>query len=817
MKEFSSFKLKSHPNKLLIEHLKGVGELSLKKIKSKKIELKTIDSDILKDISYLIGVTHDIGKSTKNFQEYIMEEDNEKKAKLKNKKETHHGLLSSIFTYLVVESYLKNKGLGDEKIYKYLPILSFLAVKRHHGNLDNITDEILVLVNENDLEIIGKQLENIDFNEVNKIFTKLLVNYKIDTHFSNFKDNYYEKIKKEIFKKNKKLLRKLLIKLDKKDDILYYFIFQLLYSILLESDKSDAIFGFGKSNKIDSRSCLDENLVDKYRKIKGFNNSETWINKIRNDIYYEVILNLNKPLSENRIFSLNVPTGTGKTLTSFSFALKLRKKIEEEYGFKPRIIYSLPFLSIIDQNYEVFEDVFKKVLRKIPQTDILLKHHHLSEIFYSSKEEEFEIDESLFLIEGWNSEIIVTTFIQFFHTLISNKNRSIRKFHNIVNSIIILDEVQSIPHKYWLLLRKVIETLAKEYHTYFIFVTATLPLIFDENNDKIVSLIEKKEKYFNQFNRIKLLPKIENSINLEEFKEIIGTDLIEKSNKDFMIVLNTINSSTSILEFIESLSLEGTETFYLSTNIIPKERLKRIREIRNKENKKRKVIVTTQLVEAGVDIDVDIIYRDFAPLDSINQVAGRCNRNFLKKSGEVRIFMLKDERKEYYKYIYEGFLIDKTKEIIDNALLQSTQIPEDEFLKLANRYFSKVKEGLSKDESKKILSIIKKMEFNETKKFKLIEENYEKVDIFIELDDNAKKVRIKYCEIREINDTFKRKNEFLKIKKEFYDYIISVPKKFAEGFIDENIGYVLNEELDIYYHSQTGFKRNNAGKGTLIC
>src|SRR5450830_506841 len=136
---------------------------------------------------------------------------------------------------------------------------------------------------------------------------------------------------------------------------------------------------------------------------------------------------------DNNIYSLNVPTGTGKTLTALSFSLKLRDKIKTELNFMTKIIYSLPFLSIIDQNFKVFEDVFKNVQGYTPTTDILLKHHHLSDIFYETNGNvEYDTSESLLLIEGWNSEIIVTTFIQFFHSLISNKNRSLRKFHNII-------------------------------------------------------------------------------------------------------------------------------------------------------------------------------------------------------------------------------------------------------------------------------------------------------------------------------------------------------------------------------------------------
>jgi CRISPR-associated endonuclease/helicase Cas3 len=123
---------------------------------------------------------------------------------------------------------------------------------------------------------------------------------------------------------------------------------------------------------------------------------------------------------------LNVPTGTGKTLTSLSFALKLRDRLKNERNFTPRIIYALPFLSIIDQNYDVFEDVVTQG-GTLKDSRLLLKHHHLADVSYKieDKDDEFyKADESLLLLEGWNAEIIVTTFWQYFYTLFSNKNQT---------------------------------------------------------------------------------------------------------------------------------------------------------------------------------------------------------------------------------------------------------------------------------------------------------------------------------------------------------------------------------------------------------
>ncbi|PKP54646.1 MAG: CRISPR-associated helicase/endonuclease Cas3 [Candidatus Altiarchaeales archaeon HGW-Altiarchaeales-3] len=830
-------RLKSHPDKLLYDHLQKVGDLCQKNLSLKKLNIdEYVDFNILRDISYLIGITHDFGKSTSYFQDYLQEQDEIKKIELKNKPETHHGFISALFTYYITKQYLSEISFVNEKYYQYLPVISFLVVKKHHGNLINVLDEVIDFDQKNE-EIFSKQINSINFNEINFIYQNLFskINFKYDcnlfkknilessaVYIYNKLDRYEKKYVRDLSHQEKKLIRNL----DEEDTLFYYFITLLLYSLLLDADKIDAA-----DLKEVERINTNENVVDKYleQKFKRTKKEEHKINTIRNAIYHEVTANLDDlNLDKDRLLSLNVPTGTGKTLTSLSFALKLREKIEREKGYKARIIYSLPYLSIIDQNFAVFEDVFKLSLKgKHPSSDLLLKHHHLSDVIYTTinfGKEEFEnispkdISKDILLIEGWNSEIIVTTFIQLFYSLISNRNKAIRKFHNIINSIIILDEVQAIPHYYWLLLNKMANFLAEKFNIYFILITATQPLLFNEKAKEIKSVLKNKEAYFNALNRVELILNLE-SICLNDFKEILGKDLIDNSHKDFLIVLNTINSSQEIFNFIKELNLENTKYYYLSAGVIPKVRLERIKGSK-KESRKRKIIVSTQLIEAGVDLDVDIVYRDFAPLDSINQVAGRCNRNFSQKKGMVKIFVLKqeEEKREFHKFIYDPFIISKTKDTFKE--LKNNKITEKDFLNLSNFYFDKVSQGKADDKSTEILGEVKKLNFEEVSKFRLIEEDFRKVDIFIEIDKEAHRIYKKYQELGLIKNNFERKNEFLQIRKDFYKYVISVPYQYAADFIkDKDIGYISKEEIEQshYYDEETGFKREKqSGGGTLI-
>ena len=830
-------KMYSHPDKLLVDHLQKVGNSCRQNLFLKKLNLDGyIDFDILKDISYLIGVSHDFGKATVYFQEYLKEKNEHKRIELKNKAEVHHSFISALFTYYVIKKYLLAKDLLSEKYYQYLPVISFLVVKRHHGNLDDALNE--VILDPKDDKILEKQVNAIDLKIINNIYNNLFskINFKFD--YNLFRNNILNAkpvyIYNEIDRYEKNYIRdlshqekKLVSNLDEENSLFYYFITLLLYSLLLDADKTDA----ANLQEIE-RIKIDKDIVDNYKLhlFRDSNKKKKEINKIRNEIYNETINSLNSlNLEKDKILSLNVPTGTGKTLTSLSFALKLKAKIEQEKKYKPRIIYSLPYLSIIDQNFAIFEDVFKYFLKgKTPNSNLLLKHHHLSDINYTISNmggEEFEnvspkdIGKDLLLIEGWNSEVIVTTFFQFFYSLISNRNKSIRKFHNIVNSIVILDEIQAIPHCYWLLLNKIIHFLAEKFNIYFVLVTATQPLLFNEKEKEIKPLIKDKEKYFKALNRVDLKYNSE-SLCLNDFQEILEEDLCNNPSKDFLIVLNTINSSLEIYNFICNLELEDTEIYYLSTNIIPKERLKRIKKSREK-SKKQKIIISTQLIEAGVDLDVDIVYRDFAPLDSINQVAGRCNRNFSQNKGLIKLFILKaeEEKKGYYRYIYDNFIISKTKDVLNKA--GEKQIEEKDFLSLNNLYFDKVNQGKADDEAKKILEEVKKLNFEELRKFKLIKDTYKKVDIFVEVDEKGREIYQKYKGLSLIKDLFKRKNEFLKIKKFFYDYVISIPYRYATDFIveDKTIGHISLEEIkqNNYYDPETGFKREGeSGGGTLI-
>lgn len=775
VKGLSFSNLYSHldPEKFLEEHLRNVALMAEEIIKKKIINLPEEEKDRIKKTCFISGICHDLGKSTAYFQNYLFADEKEKN-KLKNQKETKHGLLSAVISFFAVKEEFKNEG---ENLF---PFISYLAVKKHHGDLKDVMEE--VAISDKELELLKKQLKSID----DKKFEILASNLK-EYGFNIFltKDIIYQWIENlpgELRKVKRKLRE-----LDGNDFSLYLTV-NLIYSSLIDADKTDVVLG-GKRESVDLK--IDEENVVIYKKSKGF--PQNTINVLREEAFQDVVY---KDIDLNsKIYSINLPTGMGKTLTSLAFALKLRKKYFEKYGVKPRILYALPFLSIIEQNGKIIEELL--ITNGInPYSDIFLKHHHLTEIFYATEKEEYEGDKAEFLIEGWDSQIIITTFVQFFNALISNKNSALRRFNKLLNSIIIIDEVQAIPVKYLKLIEKIIQELVEKFNTYVIISSATTPVIFKDKMNRL-----NGDKYFEILDRVKMNINIEKKISLEEFLE----NLAFEKEKSYLFIFNTIKCAREFYGLLKQ-KIPEEEIEYLSTHVTPKERLERIEKIKGK---KIRFAITTQLVEAGVDIDFDIVYRDFAPIDSLIQSAGRCNRNNSKK-GEVNLVFLQDENSRIFaSYIYDSILLEITWEILKNY----KYISEKEFNEVLNKYYFEVSKRKSFKESEDILKAVGLLNYDNSEgaisisDFKLIEKDLPKIEVFVEIDDEANEIWKSYIELKKIKNIFERREKFNKFKSDFYKYVISIPFSTKNlPPIIEGFGYVNQNSLGHYYDSVTGFK-----------
>ncbi len=761
-----NLRLYSHPHKYLDEHLIHVAEL-IELFLQEKPEL--IQKQIL-PCAKIAGLTHDLGKATKSFQKYIMGDSEE------SPKKTQHTKISAVCCY-----YICRTQTGDE----FLPFFSYIAVRRHHGNLTNAIEETQTY-DDKDIEFLLNQLEEIE-DAPFKILAKKLYEFGLPILLDK------STIKQWIidFKKELKNIKKLL---RNTSNIKNYITLNLLYSLLLDADKSEVLIN---NPKVFERKIYDdESWVKNYLSKKKFDNS--FINQLRKQAFEEVDsyqIDLNQ-----KLYLINLPTGLGKTLNGLSFALKLKNRLKEK-GINPRIIYSLPFLSIIDQNAKVIQNVLEENQIQ-PNSDVFLIHHHLSEMFYKKDSEsekiEYETDQAKILIEGWNSEIIITTFVQLFHTLIAYKNSSIRKFHRLANSIIIIDEIQAIPVKYWKITKEILLTISEMLNSYIIIMTATNPLIFDKQNDNIVCLT-KEEKYQQKLERIEIISELR-SITLSELKE-----KVLPKNEKILFIFNTISSATEFYHLLKDLPVSKT---FLSTLLIPKQRLQRIEDI--KKNKYQ-IVVSTQLVEAGVDIDFDLVIRDIAPFDSIIQSSGRCNRNAQDKKGNVKVFkLINEEGKIFANRIYDPVLIN----ITENLLSTKNQYNETEIYQLLDEFYKQTRDKMNQSESIKILESVQKLKYDGEDEeesfissFFLIKTKYPEIDVFIEYDEDATKIWQEFLKIREIKNLFDRRREFLKIRNDFYNYIISLPIFIQNPPpVVNDFYYIENSQLEFYYDETTGYK-----------
>jgi CRISPR-associated endonuclease/helicase Cas3 len=807
-----SFELESHPSKLLIYHLKNVADFSRAMVTSANI----VNREVLADIAYLIGISHDFGKSTSFFQQWLKEG---KRTNL-----AYHSLLSAFFGYSIVKQHLLEKGLLAE--FWYLPAITWTVIAKHHGNLRNLWEgETAQLGNYKKIENVDRQIENINDNyleEVQKIYQTL---GNLSIPWMTGKQDDMQNLAGNLIKDIRNLTRKGM----KHDQPTYYFVTLFLYSVLLDADKLDA------SNRLEipERLNISSDLVDKYKMMK-FEEAQDMINIVREMAYSEVVSSLaDLNLEEDRILSVNLPTGAGKTLTGLSFAIRLRDRLTREAESTPRIIYALPFLSIIDQNAEQIEELFKVEGSKIIPSNLFLKHHHLAEIEYKEESDgelsRESFNRSLLLTEGWHSEIIITTFVQLFQSLITNRNRLAKKFHNMANSIIILDEIQAIPSKYWSLIRTALKYLAYNYNSWIVLMTATQPFIFSPS--EIKELVHRKKEYFNAFDRV-IYKFYSEKKEFDSFKNEFLQRILHEDSKSYMVILNTVGSCKEMYTYLKEelcrryrngntnnghlLDEDGICVFpsfwllNLSTHILPEHRLRRINRIRSRGPDDRVIVITTQLVEAGVDISVDIIYRDLAPLDCIIQAGGRCNRNDDPQKGEVNVINLTDSsgnKRQFWSYVYNSVLVNATKEVLERY---PGSISESDFVGSAiEEYYRRVIERTSKTESRKIIESLRKLNFSDISAFRLIEEELKKVSVFVEVDKEAERVRNQIEEIATTKGGFERKLEMRKIRKEMNSYTLSTYLKDKIEFLCRIKGFdnyfcIRREELDQWYKKDTG-------------
>lgn len=787
----------SHPGKPLEKHLLDTGDLAASMLEQERGDNLAgrfnLKKEQLVELARQIGCCHDVGKATNFFQTYLLTGEKEKRSFIR-KPETSHSLFSAIYTFFITKDLISSYSMLEQGRQNLLSFFLCMVVKNHHGDLGDAIIE--TALDEKKEKLLLKQLDHIDAEKFNKL-------------------GYYLKETGVSFECDKKIIREWILEasetlgrirreirqLKREKSLDYYLFTNFFYSLLIDADKSEVVIGKGRL--IREQREIPPAVVHSYKKTLSFKYSE--INRWREEAFQET-LTCDLKIKEKNIYSLNLPTGMGKTFAALAFALKLREKCFLDSGYMPRIIYALPFLSIIEQNARVFEEILETAGFKV-DSSLLLKHHHLAEVYYRQNDDEFEDAQAQILLEGWNSEIIITTFYQVFHTLFSNRNKMLRKFHRFSGSIFILDEVQSVPFKYWLLVKRLFLRLGELLDSKVLLVTATEPAIFSEGTEDTSVKLVNREKYFSLMNRVILKADVEKRKTITELAE----GIVLEDGKSKLFIFNTVASAREFFEKMDDI-FPDVEKSYLSTHVTPCERMKRISDMKDK---KIKLAITTQVVEAGVDIDFDVVIRDLAPIDSISQAAGRCNRHGKGKGEVLVVSLINEQGRNYASYVYDHVLLD-----VSYRLLKERQIfKESDFFELVEKYYKQLLEKKSSEESEQLLESIFYLKYEGEggeglpgiSDFRLIENDYPKIDVFVEIDEHAKKVWEKYLEIKEIENIWERRAAFQNFRNEFYSYTVSIPLN-VENLPPEVEGfrYVNSDSLRDYYHPATGFKIKGA-------
>lgn len=418
---------------------------------------------------------------------------------------------------------------------------------------------------------------------------------------------------------------------------------RLLFSCLVDADWTDTgehdrqRKGWPKDpplTKLDASGWLERVL----NFVAGKTGSDERIKQIRSEVLDAC---LNSATEKPGLFSLTVPTGGGKTLSGLAFALK-----HAAMHGQRRIIYVAPYLSILDQNANVIRDAlgFGKDAVEV------LEHHSLSDppvnVNYSEPQQEAAARRA----ENWDAPVVITTSVQFYESLFSNKPGRCRKLHNIAGSVILLDECQTLPPQLvapTCAMLKQLTTLGCS----IVFCTATQPAFDHEGLEDCEKLHAKEIIPAN----LELFPRLKR-VNVEwptNKDEVLAWSEVAARMRKESAALCVVNSKQAARELFAELKNIGGDVFHLSTSMCPAHRLEILDQVKKRLRKKKPVyLVSTQLIEAGVDIDFPFVLREMGPLEAIIQASGRCNREgLLSGGGRVVVFRSKEalaEPKKYY-------------------------------------------------------------------------------------------------------------------------------------------------------------------------
>ena len=685
-------------------------------------------------------------------------------------------------------------------LFEILFALSYV-ISKHHGNLDSFEEYIEKLSRNNDENIL-KELKNISVSNGGILLQAFLEKETI-TIFFNFIETYISERKK---KEN----------ISSQEAMSIFVFTKMMFSLLVASDyystnefmQEMKYEDFGNMGNIDTikkeyeNSEIIKSIRDKEK--NGIPNDED-INNFRTKIFLEAEKNLEKN-KENNIFFLEAPTGSGKSNTALNLSLKL---LNED---RKKIFYVYPFNTLVEQNMNTLKNIFgnnEEVVKNIAVVNSVTALTNKDSRDIPIEEYSDILMDRQFL----NYPFIVTTHVGIFNTLIGNTKEDCMPFYQLTNSVIVFDEIQAYKNTIWTEIIKILNSYAKLLNIKIIIMSATLPnlsyLLDEEEKNNISKLIENRDEYFN--NTI-FKNRVEVNYDLLSEQKIEYEELLQH------IIENSLNSQKILIEFIskndakkfyelcennEDLNVDH-EILILTGEDNKARRNSIIKKINSKD--KKIILISTQLIEAGVDIDVDVGYKNISGLDNEEQFLGRINRS-CKKSGKAYFFYLTDAKKVY-----------KNSVIIENKLnLFSDEMRDVLENKNFDIFYSKVLEILKRKAKEKINNdnfetIIFNKKFRLLKeRMKLIEEQDNKKTYFFnrtltdeeieEIGENidGSEVWERYVDILKEENYAKKIVELSKIREKMMYFLYEVKKNTELNYSDIKGSIIYIDDGDKYF------------------
>lgn len=680
---------------------------------------------------------HDIGKINPLFQSKKME--NPKFAKEKKPDETlksYHSELSSIIYIDYFESLLDSYELEKEikKLMRIFILMFSFIISRHHSYLSNLDNYIRKFYDkDSNIEAEKKLLEEL---LENKIYVKNIegskFNDKIKVRYVNSFVRGYKKQLKEF-----------------NASIEIYTLSRLMYSMLVASDyyatteymNELEIQDLGNIKYFDEIYGSYKN-GDIYKAINNYRNNRVdvkevgkeGINILRSELFIDAEDELNKNKEKN-IFYLEAPTGSGKSNTAMNLSFKL---IENDKKLN-KIFYIYPFNTLVEQNLESINKIFEgkeNVMSQVAVVNSLFKLKNdknydgdNNEKLYESKRDIVTLLDRQFL----NYPIILSTHVMLFKTLFGNKKEDAFAFHQLCNSVIVLDEIQSYKITIWSEIIRFLEAMSQMMNIKIIIMSATLPkldmLLGENTKNNSENLIKNREKYFEHtVFKDRVIADYSLLSENEDIEEKLIEKILEYKDKKVLIEFITKKSAEEFYNKLKDLGkLEDTKLILITGNTSLSDRKKLIKYINNEE---KIIVVATQVIEAGVDIDMDVGFKSISKLDSEEQLMGRINRSSKKENSKVYFFDYGDSKNVYKNDIR-----------VDNKLtLHNDNMKEILSNKKFGKYYEDISRYLYKEGNRRndenidlfFYDLVGNLNMEKVSdRMELIDDNVEKVSLFL--------------------------------------------------------------------------------------